>query len=99
MKGVVLLVFCLSSQIYAADKNQGKQKYEATCAGCHGTKGQGTTDETPNLAGQKSAYLTKQLRDFKSLARQDPTMKAMADTLTDNDIANIAIYLSSLNCK
>jgi cytochrome c553 len=68
----------------------------ATCAGCHGPKGISVAPNFPNLAGQKEAYLVKQLKDFKSGARKDPTMSAMAAPLSDTDIANLAAHFSSL---
>lgn len=68
----------------------------ATCAGCHGPKGISVAPNFPNLAGQKEAYLVKQLKDFKSGARKDPTMSAMAAPLSPTDIANLAAHFSSL---
>jgi cytochrome c553 len=68
----------------------------ATCAGCHGPKGISVGPLFPNLAGQKEAYLVKQLKAFKSGARKDPTMSAMAAPLSDTDIANLAAHFSSL---
>jgi len=68
----------------------------ATCAGCHGPKGISVAPNFPNLAGQKEAFLVKQVKDFKSGARKDPTMSAMAAPLSDTDIANLAAHFSSL---
>lgn len=68
----------------------------AMCAGCHGPKGISVSPMYPNLAGQKEAYLVKQLKDFKSGARKNPTMSAMAAPLSDADIANLAAHFSSL---
>jgi len=50
----------------------------------------------PYLAGQKEAYLAKQLKDFKSGARKDPVMAPMAMALNDEDVANVAAYYASL---
>jgi len=50
----------------------------------------------PNLAGQKEAYLAKQLKDFKSGKRNDPTMKGMVMALSDADMDNIAAYYAGL---
>ena len=99
-----LLGYCLISVIsisfsisaYAGgDIARGKSK-AATCVGCHGTNGIGLSDEFPNLAGQKQAYLVKQLKAFKNNTRIDPTMKAMTASLSDNDILNLASYYASL---
>lgn len=79
----------------AGDAAAGKAK-SATCAGCHGAAGISAAPNFPNLAGQKEAYLVKQLKDFKSGARKDPMMAGMAAPLSDADIANLAAYYSSL---
>ncbi|HHJ35955.1 MAG TPA: cytochrome c [Gammaproteobacteria bacterium] len=72
------------------------QAKAASCAGCHGAKGISAVPTYPNLAGQKEAYLAKQIKAFKDKSRTDPTMNAMAAPLTDADIANIAAYFSGL---
>jgi YVTN family beta-propeller protein len=66
------------------------------CAGCHGNNGISITNEFPNLAGQKLAYLQKQLHDFKAGKRQNATMNAMAQSLTTADIKDLATYFSFL---
>lgn len=68
----------------------------AMCAACHGKNGIGTTDLYPNLAGQKKKYLIKQLNDFKSKKRNDPSMAGMVAALTKKDIEALAAYYSSL---
>ncbi len=79
----------------AGDAAAGKTK-AATCAGCHGAKGISAIPTYPNLAGQKEAYLVKQMKAFKDGTRKEPTMNAMAAPLSDADIANIAAYYSGL---
>ena len=49
----------------------------------------------PKLAGQNASYLVKQLNDYKSGARVNATMAAMAAGLSDEDIADIAAWYSS----
>ncbi len=78
----------------AADAAAGKAK-SATCAGCHGATGHSVVPTYPNLAGQKEAYLVKQLKAFKDGSRKDPTMNAMVAALSDADMANLAAYFSS----
>jgi cytochrome c553 len=73
----------------------GKAK-SATCAGCHGAKGVSANPLWPNLAGQKEAYLVKQMKAFRDGVRQDPSMTAMAKPLSDADIDNLAAYYASL---
>jgi len=95
--GLISLVSTAASfMAYAAgDPVAGKEK-SATCVGCHGSYGISDSSDFPNLAGQKKRYLVKQLNDFKSGLRIDPTMKAMASALSDNDINNLAAYYGSL---
>lgn len=80
----------------AADPAAGKQKYEATCAACHGTQGISIAPIYPNLAGQKQEYLVTQLKAFRDGSRKNPIMQPMAKGLTDADIVNIAAYVSTL---
>jgi cytochrome c553 len=79
----------------AADAAAGKAK-AATCAGCHGANGVSAVPLYPNLAGQKEAYMVKQIKAFRDGTRTDPTMNAMAKPLTDADAENLAAYFSSL---
>jgi len=66
------------------------------CAACHGAAGISAVPMYPNLAGQKEAYLAKQILDFKSGKRQDPVMAPMAKMLSDEDAVNVAAYYASL---
>ena len=90
------LATCLAGNVFAADAAAGKAKASTVCASCHGAEGISANPIWPNLAGQKDAYLVKQLNDFKSGARKDPVMAGMAAALSDADIANIAAYYASL---
>jgi cytochrome c553 len=71
---------------------------EVLCSMCHlgGMKGQ---NEIPKLAGQHYAYIAKQLTDFKARKRTNDAgnMTAVAQTLSDEDIINLAHYIASLN--
>ena len=80
---------------FAGDAAAGKAK-SASCAGCHGANGMSAVPTYPNLAGQKSAYVVKQLKAFKDGSRKDPTMNAMAAPLTDADMENLAAYYEGL---
>lgn len=85
----------MAAPAFAADIAAGKAK-AAICAACHGAEGISAIPMYPNLAGQKEAYLAKQMKDFKSGARKDPVMAPMAMPLTDADIANLSAYYASL---
>ncbi len=80
------------------DAAAGKAKTEA-CAGCHGEDGNAAAPMFPKLAGQHASYLTRQLREFKSGKRVDPTMNAMAASLSDADIADIGAWYAQHKIK
>ncbi len=90
-----LLAVSMSSAMAAGDAAAGKAK-AASCAACHGANGISKVPTYPNLAGQKEAYLVKQLKAFKSGTRKDPTMNAMAKPLSDADMNNLSAYFTGL---
>ena len=91
------LILAASANIAIAggDAAAGKAK-AASCAGCHGAQGISAIPTYPNLAGQKEAYLVKQMKAFKDKSRKDPTMNAMAAPLSDKDMANIAAFYAAM---
>lgn len=89
----LLLVTANASQ--AGDAAAGKSR-AASCSGCHGANGISANPLWPNLAGQKEAYLVKQLKAFRDGTRSDPMMTPMAKPLSGADIENLAAYFSSL---
>lgn len=92
---LAMLALFISVDSMAADAAAGKAK-AAQCAACHGANGISPMGLYPNLAGQKEQYTVKQINDFRSGARKDPTMQAMVAALTDDDIANLAAYYASI---
>jgi cytochrome c553 len=66
----------------------------ATCSACHGATGISVSDEIPNLAGQKAAYLAGQLRAFKDGTRQNDLMNAVAAQLQAEEIEALATFFS-----
>lgn len=98
-KFVIILLSLISINAWAAgDPEAGKAK-AATCMACHGTNGVSPNEMWPNLAGQKEAYLVKQITAFRDGIRQDPMMAPMVQPLSDKDIENLAAYYSSLDCQ
>jgi len=80
------------------DIEAGKAK-AATCVACHGAEGVSPSPEWPNLAGQVPGYIATQLQEFKKGAegnRNNAIMAGMVASLSDEDIANIDAYFSSL---
>lgn len=68
----------------------------ATCGACHGTEGNSQNPMWPNLAGQSAPYIQAQLIAFRDGKRSDPLMSPQSLGLSDEDIANLAVYFESL---
>lgn len=79
------------------DKKRGEEGYE-TCGACHLPSGAGRPDGTfPQLAGQHTTVLIKQMADIRAGLRDNPTMYPFAATLTDSqELADVASYIESL---
>jgi len=81
------------------DLAQGEAKYTAVCAACHGADGNSGTPTFPKLAQQHPEYIVKQLKEFKSGARNNAVMKGFASTLSDEDMKNIAFWVAAKPAK
>lgn len=80
----------------AGDAQRGKQ-LGYTCLGCHGIenyKNVYPTYSVPKLVGQSPDYLVGALKSYRSKERSHATMYAQAASLSDQDIDDIAAYLS-----
>lgn len=77
---------------FAAGKAADGATKSAVCSACHGPNGNSVNPEWPRLAGQSAVYITEQLRLFRSGVRNNPVMKPLAAGLSDQDIADLAVY-------
>lgn len=97
-----VLAFCFSLAMISAgsvqaDAAAGQSAYAARgCIGCHGAGGVSVVAANPTLKGRSADFISKNLTDFRSGARKNPVMNAMAAGLSDADIRNIADYIDSL---
>ncbi len=82
----------------AGDKTAGATA-AAACAGCHGSDGVSGNPTTPSLAGQDATYITSALQAYKQATRSDETMKALAASLDDNAVKNVAAFYASQEPK
>lgn len=98
---IAALAFLASSSttVFADELKGNPQAGEskiATCIGCHGIVGyQASFPEVykvPKISHQNGAYITSALNAYKSGERKHPTMRSVAQSLTDQDIADIAAY-------
>jgi cytochrome c553 len=96
--GLSAVLSFLAAPLHAeGDAAAGKNK-TAMCAGCHGIAGFRTaypeTYHVPKLGGQNAAYIVSALKAYKAGDRQHPSMKAIAASLTEQDMADLAAYYS-----
>lgn len=77
------------------DSTKGKV-LSVTCAGCHGEQGISAMPNTPSLAGQLPTYTYKQLQDYKTGSRLHDMMAPYAAGLSDQDMADLAVWFGSL---
>jgi len=93
---ICTLVLVLSGSAYA-DAAAGKSAYASKgCIGCHGAGAVSVVPTFPTLKGKDAAFISKNLTDFRSGDRKNPTMNPMAAGLSDADIQNLADYIGSL---
>ncbi len=77
----------------APDLAKAKRLVEQTCSICHGMQGESSSEFFPRLGGQHAAYLSKQLRDFRS-GRRKGDMVLFTRRLEDDLIDGLAQYLA-----
>lgn len=78
-------------------------KKTAMCVGCHGIIGYQASfpeiHKVPKIAGQSATYIRSALAAYKAGDRKHPTMRAIADSLTEQDMADLAAYYAQLGVK
>lgn len=80
----------------AGDPELGKKKFY-TCEGCHAVPGYTNTYPTyhvPRIGGQHAAYVVSALNEYKNGTRKHSSMKGNVDNLGDQDIQDIAAFVS-----
>ena len=93
-----MAVFATQAQagsLVEGSAEDGKAK-ALTCTACHGPEGNSISAMWPNIAGQNAPYLLAQLKAFKDGTRTDPLMSSQAMLLSDQDMADLAVYFESL---
>ena len=99
LKLSALLMLLLAGATHAetefkADPAKG-QALAAACAACHGPDGNSVVNINPSLAQQHPAYIAKQLANFKSGARANAIMAAMAAALSPEDMKHLGAWFGS----
>ncbi len=99
--GVMVLFLALPAfaQAPVGNAQAGKAK-TSMCEGCHGVPGYRTAYphvyHVPMIDGQQPVYLVNALQAYKSGARSHPTMRAIAESQSDQDMADLAAYYATL---
>jgi cytochrome c553 len=97
--GLIAVALCAASAVHAeGDKARGKTLVY-TCNGCHGVPGYANAYpeyHVPHIVGQNEQYIVNALKAYKSGERTHPTMGAQAQSMSDQEIEDIAAYLSSI---
>ena len=81
--------------VQAQDAAAGEKK-AAMCIGCHGIVGYQASfpeiHKVPMISGQGAKYIVAALTAYKKGERKHPTMRAVAGSLSDADMADLAAY-------
>ena len=80
----------------AMKQGQNFENAVALCTGCHGISGYKTAFpdvyHVPKIGGQQATYLVNALKAYKSGERSHPSMRAIAATLTEEDMKKLADF-------
>ncbi len=95
-----LLWACLAGAAFAtpaqAQDAAAGQKKAAMCIGCHGIVGYQASfpqvHHVPKIGGQNAKYIASALSAYKKGDRKHPTMRAIATSLSDQDMADLAAF-------
>ena len=96
----LILAALLAGPAHAEGNAESGKQIAYTCLGCHGIEGYRNaypSYRVPKLGGQKATYLEIALKGYRAGTRQHPTMTGQAESLSDQDIADVAAYLASID--
>ncbi len=83
-------------EIYRADPKRGGALAQQNCIACHTVEGNTPDPTIPRNAGQSRFAIYKQLHDYKTGARVNPTMQPIAAPLDEQAIADLAAFYGAL---
>lgn len=93
------LTLFAASPVIAQDAAAGAKK-AAMCIGCHGIPLYRSSFPqvyyVPKIGGQNAGYLVAALTEYKKGERRQPTMRAIAASLSDKDMADLGAYYEKL---
>lgn len=90
-----LSAFAVHAQGVQGDVQAGAKK-NAMCIGCHGIVGYQASfpevHKVPKISGQSAAYIVASLNAYQKGERKHASMRGIAATLSEQDIADLAAY-------
>lgn len=97
---LALAMLASAASVQAEDIKPGDaaagQSKAAMCIGCHGIPGYRASfpevHQVPMISGQSAKYLSAALTAYRKGERKHPTMRGVAGSLTDQDIADLAAF-------
>ena len=97
-----LMLFALAAPALAqapvGNAEAAKSKI-SMCVGCHGIPNYKTAYprvyHVPMITGQQPVYIVNALQAYKSGARSHPSMRGIAQGLSEQDMTDLAAYYSS----
>ena len=95
---ILFLATIMDTPIAEGDPSKGQKKAE-TCLGCHAVSGYFNvypSYKVPKVGGQSADYIVSALKAYKAGTRVHGTMQANAFNLSEEDMQDIASYLSSV---
>ena len=96
LAALILILAAMAGPAQAGDAEAGAVLAD-TCLGCHGIKGYRNAYpnyRVPKLGGQHEDYLVLALQGYKQGTRKHPTMIAQSDSLSDEDMKDLAAYFA-----
>lgn len=91
-----LLIVAAAQSVDAASIYAGEAKAAAVCSQCHGIRMPSADAPFPPLAGRDVDYLKTALKQYRDKTRKSDIMNAIAGSLSDDDINNVAAYYGKL---
>ena len=92
----ILMAFAFTAAHAKGNAVSGQAKAKEVCAACHGADGaKPIAPDQPILAGQYPDYLIRSLTNYKNNQRSNPVMKTLANTLSKQEIEDLAAWFAS----
>jgi len=96
LSGLWIVGLIFAHGVNAASIYAGETRAAAVCSQCHGIRTPSADAPFPPLAGRDADYLQSALKQYRDKTRKSDMMNAIAGSLTDADIANVAAYYARL---